>query len=88
MSKSNIIPYGRQSISEADIQAVVVVLCSEFLTHNPVVPAFEQAVANYCHARHGVATSNATAALEKKLVAAKFQNKLTRVVKRVAGAGL
>ena len=63
MSHANIIPYGRQSISEADIQAVVDVLRSDFLTQGPVVPAFEQAVASYCHARHGVATSNATAAL-------------------------
>ena len=63
MSQANIIPYGRQSISEADIQAVVDVLRSDFLTQGPVVPAFEQAVASYCHARHGVATSNATAAL-------------------------
>ncbi len=63
MSQANIIPYGRQSISEADIQAVVDVLRSDFLTQGPVVPAFEQAVASYCHARHAVATSNATAAL-------------------------
>lgn len=63
MSQANIIPYGRQSISEADIQAVVDVLRSDFLTQGPVVPAFEQAVAIYCHARHGVAASNATAAL-------------------------
>jgi UDP-4-amino-4,6-dideoxy-N-acetyl-beta-L-altrosamine transaminase len=63
MSDANIITYGRQSISEADIQAVVDVLRSDFLTQGPVVPAFEQAVASYCHARHGVATSNATAAL-------------------------
>ena len=63
MSQANIIPYGRQSISGEDIQAVVDVLRSDFLTQGPVVPAFEEAVANYCHARHGVATSNATAAL-------------------------
>jgi UDP-4-amino-4,6-dideoxy-N-acetyl-beta-L-altrosamine transaminase len=63
MGQANIIPYGRQSISEADIQAVVDVLRSDFLTQGPVVPAFEQAVASYCHARHGVAVSNATAAL-------------------------
>ena len=63
MSQANIIPYGRQSISEADIQAVVDVLRSDFLTQGPVVPAFEQAVASYCRARHGVAASNATAAL-------------------------
>lgn len=63
MSQANIIPYGRQSISEQDIQAVVDVLRSDFLTQGPVVPAFEQAAASYCHARHGVAVSNATAAL-------------------------
>jgi UDP-4-amino-4,6-dideoxy-N-acetyl-beta-L-altrosamine transaminase len=63
MNQANIIPYGKQSISEADIQAVVDVLRSDFLTQGPVVPAFEQAVASYCHARHGVAVSNATAAL-------------------------
>jgi UDP-4-amino-4,6-dideoxy-N-acetyl-beta-L-altrosamine transaminase len=63
MNQANIIPYGKQSISEADIQAVVDVLRSDFLTQGPVVPAFEQTVASYCHARHGVAVSNATAAL-------------------------
>ena len=63
MNQANIIPYGRQSISETDIQAVVDVLRSDFLTQGPVVPAFEQAVASYCQARHGVAASNATAAL-------------------------
>ena len=57
------IPYGKQSISENDIQAVVDVLSSDFLTQGPVVPAFEQAVATYCHARQGVAVCNATAAL-------------------------
>ena len=63
MNQVNIIPYGKQSISEADIQAVMSVLRSDFLTQGPVVPAFEQAVTTYCHARHGVAVSNATAAL-------------------------
>ena len=57
------IPYARQSISKADIDAVVQVLNSDFLTQGPVVPAFEEAVANYCHAKHAVASSNATAAL-------------------------
>jgi UDP-4-amino-4,6-dideoxy-N-acetyl-beta-L-altrosamine transaminase len=58
-----IIPYGRQSISEADIQSVVDVLRSDFLTQGPVVPAFEQALAAYCHAQHGVAVNSATSAL-------------------------
>ncbi|WP_421242128.1 UDP-4-amino-4,6-dideoxy-N-acetyl-beta-L-altrosamine transaminase [Aeromonas enteropelogenes] len=57
------IPYGRQSISEADIEAVVEVLRSDFLTQGPVVPRFEQAVADYCSARFGVAVNSGTAAL-------------------------
>lgn len=57
------IPYGRQSISEADIEAVVEVLKSDFLTQGPVVPRFEQAVADYCSARFGVAVNSGTAAL-------------------------
>jgi UDP-4-amino-4,6-dideoxy-N-acetyl-beta-L-altrosamine transaminase len=57
------IPYGRQSISEADIQAVVDVLRSDFLTQGPAVPAFETALAARVGASHGVAVCNATAAL-------------------------
>jgi UDP-4-amino-4,6-dideoxy-N-acetyl-beta-L-altrosamine transaminase len=57
------IPYGRQSISEADIEAVVQVLRSDFLTQGPVVPAFERAVASYCGAAHAVAVNSATSAL-------------------------
>lgn len=57
------IPYGRQDISEADIQAVVDVLRSDFLTQGPAVPAFESAVADYCKAKHAVAVNSATSAL-------------------------
>ncbi|WP_429181063.1 UDP-4-amino-4,6-dideoxy-N-acetyl-beta-L-altrosamine transaminase [Aeromonas salmonicida] len=57
------IPYGRQSISQADIDAVVEVLKSDFLTQGPVVPRFEQAVADYCGAQFGVAVNSGTAAL-------------------------
>jgi UDP-4-amino-4,6-dideoxy-N-acetyl-beta-L-altrosamine transaminase len=57
------IPYGRQDISEADIQAVVDVLRSDFLTQGPAVPGFEQAVADYCGAHHAVAVTSATSAL-------------------------
>lgn len=57
------IPYGRQDISEADIQAVAAVLRSDFLTQGPVVPAFEKAVADYCGARHAIAVNSATSAL-------------------------
>jgi UDP-4-amino-4,6-dideoxy-N-acetyl-beta-L-altrosamine transaminase len=57
------IPYGRQSISEADIEAVAEVLRSDFLTQGPVVPAFEEAVASLCNSRYGVAANSATSAL-------------------------
>lgn len=57
------IPYGRQSLSEADIAAVVEVLRSDWLTQGPSVNRFEEAVAAYCGARHGVAVANATAGL-------------------------
>ena len=57
------IPYGRQSITESDIQAVVDVLRSDYLTQGPVVPAFENHIANYCGAKHAVAVNSATSAL-------------------------
>jgi len=57
------IKYGRQDISEADIQAVVNVLRSDLLTQGPVVPAFEKAVADYCGAGCAVAVNSATSAL-------------------------
>ncbi len=57
------IPYGRQDISEEDIQAVTDVLRSDFLTQGKLVPAFERAVASYCTAKLGVAVNSATSAL-------------------------
>lgn len=57
------IPYGRQEITQADIDAVVGVLQSDFLTQGPKVPGFEQAVAEYCGARHALAVNSATSAL-------------------------
>lgn len=57
------IPYGRQDISEADIQAVVDVLRSDFLTQGPAVPAFEKAVAGYCGSQYALAVNSATSAL-------------------------
>lgn len=57
------IPYGRQDISEADIQAVVDVLRSDFLTQGPAVVNFENAVADYCNAQYAVAVNSATSAL-------------------------
>jgi UDP-4-amino-4,6-dideoxy-N-acetyl-beta-L-altrosamine transaminase len=57
------IPYGRQSISEEDIQAVVDVLRSDYLTQGAVVPQFEQAVADYVGASYAVAVNSGTSAL-------------------------
>ena len=59
----SLIPYGRQNISQADIDAVVEVLRSDFLTQGPVVPQFECAVAAYCGAQMAVAVNSATSAL-------------------------
>ena len=57
------IPYGRQDISQADIDAVVAVLHSDFLTQGPVVPRFEQAVASHVGAGYALAMNSATSAL-------------------------
>jgi UDP-4-amino-4,6-dideoxy-N-acetyl-beta-L-altrosamine transaminase len=57
------IPYGRQDVNQADIDAVMEVLRSDFLTQGPAVPAFEKAVASYCGAKHAVAVNSATSAL-------------------------
>lgn len=59
----NPIPYGRQDISQADIDAVVAVMKSDFLTQGPVVNSFEKFVSNYCGVRYGVAVNSATSAL-------------------------
>jgi UDP-4-amino-4,6-dideoxy-N-acetyl-beta-L-altrosamine transaminase len=58
-----LIPYGRQDISEADIESVVEVLRSDFLTQGPVVPKFERSVAARVGAAHGVAVNSGTSAL-------------------------
>lgn len=57
------LPYGRQTISEADIAAVVNVLRGPFLTQGPAVPIFEKAVAEKVGAAYGVAMNSATSAL-------------------------
>src|SRR5690606_3451844 len=57
------IPYGRQDINQADIDAVVEVLKSDFLTQGPMVPRFEQAVASHVGAKHALAVNSATSAL-------------------------
>ncbi len=57
------LPYGRQWLDESDIDAVVSVLRSDWLTQGPWVPEFEAAIANFCEARYAVAFSSGTAAL-------------------------
>jgi UDP-4-amino-4,6-dideoxy-N-acetyl-beta-L-altrosamine transaminase len=57
------IPYGRQEITQEDIDAVVAVLRSDFLTQGPLVPRFEDKLAAYCGATHAVAVNSATSAL-------------------------
>ena len=57
------IPYGRQDITQEDIDAVIEVLRSDFLTQGPKAPQFEAALARYCDATHAVAVNSATSAL-------------------------
>ena len=57
------IPYGRQDINAADVEAVVEVLNSDFLTQGPAVPRFEKTLAEYCGVSHAAAVTNATSAL-------------------------
>lgn len=57
------IPYGRQSINESDIQAVSSVLGSDWLTQGPAIEGFEDAIAEYVGAKYAVAFSSGTAAL-------------------------
>lgn len=64
------IPYGRQSINEDDINAVCKVLVSDYLTQGPCVDAFEKAVADYCGAKYAVAVNSATSALHIACLAA------------------
>jgi UDP-4-amino-4,6-dideoxy-N-acetyl-beta-L-altrosamine transaminase len=58
-----VIPYGRQHITQADIDAVTEVLQSDFLTQGPAVPAFEQRLCDLVGAQHAIAVNSATSAL-------------------------
>lgn len=64
------LPYGHHSVAQEDIDAVVEVLRSDWLTQGPTVARFEDAVAGYCGARHAVAVSSGTAALHIACLAA------------------
>ncbi|MDZ8085253.1 MAG: UDP-4-amino-4,6-dideoxy-N-acetyl-beta-L-altrosamine transaminase [Nostoc sp. DedQUE12b] len=67
---SDYIPYGRQDISQEDIDAVIKVLRSDWITQGPAIERFEQAVANYCRTKYAIAVSSATAALHIACLAA------------------
>ena len=62
--------YGKQSIDQSDIDAVVEVLKSDFLTQGPAIEKFEKCVAEYCGAKYAVAVTNATSALHIACLAA------------------
>ena len=68
--RNTLLPYGRQSISEEDIQAVVGVLRSNWLTTGPKVSEFEEALASWVGAKYAVAFSSGTAALHGATFAA------------------
>lgn len=73
------IPYGRQFIDQKDIDSVINVLNSSFLTCGPCVEEFEKAFADYVGAKHAVAVCNATAALHLAMLVANI-NKGDRVI--------
>jgi perosamine synthetase len=68
------IPYGRQSIDDSDVAAVVESLRSDWLTQGPKVQEFEEALAKYCGAKFAVAYSNGTTALQGAYAAAGFKD--------------
>lgn len=67
--------YGKQSINEADIENVVRILRSDFLTQGPTIEQFERSVAEYCGAKYAVALTNATSALHIGCLAAGLNSK-------------
>lgn len=67
--ETHFLPYGRQDIDDSDIQSVVEILQSDWLTTGPAVERFEEDVCNYTGARHGVAVANGTAALHAAMYA-------------------
>src|ERR1700732_4004281 len=72
--RSTFLPYGRQSVNEADIEAVVQVLRSDWLTTGPKVDEFEEAFAAYVGGKFAVSFSSGTAALHGAAFAAKLDS--------------
>ena len=63
MPKKPFIPYGRQDVTQDDIENVANILKSDFLTQGPYVPEFEKKVSEYCGVKHAVALNSSTSAL-------------------------
>ena len=57
------IPYGKQDLNQEDINEVINVLKSDFITQGPKVPLFEQKISDYCNVKYSVAVNSATSAL-------------------------
>lgn len=68
------IPYGRQNITQDDIDAVVEVLKSDYLTQGPAVPAFENEISRYCGAKYAIAVNSATSALHLACLALNLES--------------
>ena len=69
------IPYGRQDIQDTDVNAVIEVLRSDFLTQGPAVPKFEQIVTKFCGGNYAVAVNSATSALHIACLALNLSEK-------------
>lgn len=68
--RTQLLPYGHQSIDDEDIKAVIEILRTDWLTQGPKIDEFERTIANYCGARYAVAMSSGTAALHAACAAA------------------
>lgn len=63
------IPYGKQEINNEDIESIIKVLKSDYLTQGPVVPQFEKSISQYCGSKYAIAVTSATAALHLSCIA-------------------
>ena len=89
--KRKVIPYGRQSIDQEDIDSVIEALNSDYLTQGPKIKAFELKFAEYVGAKYAVAVSNATAGLHISVLAlsqGNYQRVITTPITFAASATL
>ena len=70
---NKLIPYGRQNITQEDLDAVAQALNGDYLTQGPIIKEFEENFANYVDAKFAVAVSNGTAALHLSALALSIQ---------------